>query len=133
MASGRKKTSKRTVALARRPIVQAPLAQLPSEAGERRALGSCRALEALFPAPPPRVELPSGYSKVLSELKRRIEQTRLTAVIAANTAMIHARQEHEGWGSKGDRQALLRPAPSVPRHERPVSSKPEVHARVRFG
>ncbi|MCW5807498.1 MAG: DUF1016 domain-containing protein, partial [Deltaproteobacteria bacterium] len=54
--------------------------------------------------------MPSGYAKVLGELKHRIEQTRLATVITANTAMtrlywyvgrvIHARQEQEGWGAK---------------------------------
>jgi len=110
MATKRKKPSKSTRALARRPIVHAPLAQLPKGAGDRRALGRSPTVEALFPAPPPKVELPSGYANVLGELKQRIEQTRLATVITANTAMtrlywqigrvIHARQEQEGWGAK---------------------------------
>ena len=87
MATKRKKPSKSTRALARRPIVQAPLAQLPKGAGDRRALGRSPTVEALFPAPPPKVELPSGYANVLGELKQRIEQTRLATVITANTAM----------------------------------------------
>ena len=105
-----KKPSKPTRALARRPIVQAPLAQLPMGAGDRRALGRSRTVDALFPTLPPTVELPSGYAKVLGELKQRIEQTRLATVIAANTGMIRlywqvgrvilARQEREGWGAK---------------------------------
>ena len=74
MATKRKKPSKSTRALARRPIVQAPLAQLPKTAGDRRALGRSSTVEALFPAPPPKVELPSGYGKVLGDLKQRIEQ-----------------------------------------------------------
>jgi predicted nuclease of restriction endonuclease-like (RecB) superfamily len=67
-------------------------------------------VEALFPTPPPTVELPSGYAKVLGELKQRIEQTRLATVIAANTGMIRlywhvgrvilSRQEREGWGAE---------------------------------
>jgi len=112
MATGRKKPSKPTRALARarRPIVQAPLAQLPKGTGDRRALGRSLVVEALFPVPPPKVELPTGYAKVLGELKQRIEQTRLETVIAANTAMarlywhlghvILARQEQEGWGAR---------------------------------
>ena len=110
MATKPKKPSKSTRALAQRPIVQAPLAQLPKGAGDRRALGRSRTVEALFPAPPPTVELPSGYAKVLGELKQRIRQTRLATVITANTAMtrlywhvgriILARQEQEGWGAK---------------------------------
>lgn len=105
-----KKPSKPTRALARRPIVQAPLAQLPKGAGNRRALGRARSEETLFPSPPPAVELPSGYAKVLGELKQRIEQTRLATVLTANNAMtrlywhlgrtILARQEREGWGAK---------------------------------
>ena len=110
MATSRKKPSKSTRALARRPIVQAPLAQLPKGDGDRRALGRSRTVDALFPSPPPTVELPSEYAKVLGELKQRIEQTRLATVIAANTAMLRlywhvgrvilARQEREGWGAK---------------------------------
>ena len=104
------KPSKPTRALARRPIVQAPLAQLPKGAGDRRALGRARSEKTLFPAPPPTVELPSSYAKVLGELKQRIEQTRLATVLTANTAMvrlywhigdvIRVRQEHAGWGAK---------------------------------
>jgi len=90
--------------------LQAPLAKLTKGAGDRRALGRSRKVAALFPVPPPISELPSGYAKVLRELKQRIEQTRLATVITANTAMtrlywqvgsvILARQEHEGWGTK---------------------------------
>lgn len=110
MATRRKKPINSTHALERRPIAQAPLAQLQKEAGERRALGRSRTVHALFPAPPPKLELPAGYGKVLDELKQRIEQTRLATVITANTAMvrlywrigdvIRARQEHAGWGAK---------------------------------
>jgi predicted nuclease of restriction endonuclease-like (RecB) superfamily len=110
VATKRKKATKSTLALARRPIVQAPLAQSPKETGERRALGRSHKVDALFPAPPPKVELPQGYAKVLGELKKRIEQTRLATVIAANTEMVRlywqvgrvilARQEEEGWGAK---------------------------------
>lgn len=71
-----KKPSKPTRAPARRPIVQAPLAQLPKGACDRRAIGRPRSEETLFPSHPPAVELPLGYAKVLGELKRRIEQTR---------------------------------------------------------
>jgi len=109
MATNRMKPSKSTRALARRPIVQAPLAQLPKGSGDRRALGRSRTVEALFPTPPPEVELPSGYTKVLGELKQRIEQTRLSTVIAANTSMVRlywhlgriilAKQKQEGWGA----------------------------------
>lgn len=109
MATSRKNTSK-SRALARRPIVQAPLAQLPADGGDRRALGRSRKVEALFPVPPPKSGLPSGYAKVLGELKQRIEQTRLATVITANTAMVQlywqlgrvilAKQEREGWGAK---------------------------------
>lgn len=110
MATKGKKPSKPTRALARRSIVQAPLAQLPKGAGDRRALGRSRTVGALFPRPLPTVELPSEYAKVLGELKQRIEQTRLATVIAANTGILRlywhvgrvilARQEREGWGAK---------------------------------
>jgi len=65
---------------------------------------------ALFPVPPPKSELPTGYAKVLRELKSRIQQTRLRTVLAANAAMIRlywelgrtilGRQSREGWGTK---------------------------------
>jgi predicted nuclease of restriction endonuclease-like (RecB) superfamily len=110
MAAKRTTAEKPTRALARRPIVQAPLAQLPKGAGDRRALGRARSEKTLFPAPPPTVELPSSYAKVLGELKQRIEQTRLATVLTANTAMVRlywhtgdvicVRQEHAGWGAK---------------------------------
>ena len=109
MATKRKKPSTTTRALVRRPILQAPLAELPKRAGERRALGRSRKVEALFPAPPPKADLPTGYAKVLRELKQRIEQTRLATVLAANKAMVRlywnvgrtilAKQERDGWGA----------------------------------
>ncbi len=110
MATKGKKPSKPTRALVKRPIVQAPLAQLATEAGDRRALGRSSKVDALFPTPPPTVELPSGYAAVLGELKQRIEHARLATVIAANTGIIRlywnvgrvilARQVREGWGAK---------------------------------
>lgn len=50
--------------------------------------GHSRKVDALFPAPPPKRELPQGYAKVVGELKKHIEQTRLATVIAANTEMV---------------------------------------------
>src|SRR5690349_4377754 len=77
---------------------------------ERKSLGRARSDRTLFPVPPPVAELPAGYAQTLRELKQRIERTRLTAVIAANTAMtrlywhvgnvIRARQERAGWGAR---------------------------------
>ena len=130
-----KKPSKPTRSLARRPIVQAPLAQLPKVAGNRRALGRARSEETLFPSPPPTVELPSSYAKVLGELKQRIEQTRLATVLTAMTRLSHnpSQAGTRGMGSEGDRSAVLRSAASVSRHGRAVSTQPEVHARVRVG
>jgi hypothetical protein len=65
---------------------------------------------ALFPAPQPMSELPLGYAETLRQLKARIQQTRLRAVLAANAAMIQLywdlghtildRQASEGWGKK---------------------------------
>ena len=110
MAAKGKKPGKPTRALVKRPIVQAPLAQLSTAADDRRALGRSSKVDALFPTPPPTVELPSGYAAVLGELKQRIEEARLATVIAANTGMIRlywsvgrvilARQDREGWGAK---------------------------------
>ena len=76
----------------------------------RRSLGRARSDETLFPVAPPVAELPSGYATTLRDLKQRIEQTRLSTIITANTAMIrlywHIRdvirspQERAGWGAK---------------------------------
>ncbi len=54
--------------------------------------------------------LPRGYAETLRQLKARIQQTRLRAVLAANAAMIQLywdlghtildRQAREGWGTK---------------------------------
>src|SRR5260221_5722389 len=56
---------------------------------DRRALGRAREDgEALFPVPPSKSELPTGYAEALRKLKQVIQQTRLRTVIAANTAML---------------------------------------------
>ena len=44
--------------------------------------------EALFPAAPPKSELPSGYGEALIELKQRIIETRFKTVLSANVAMV---------------------------------------------
>jgi len=78
---------------------------------ERLALGRAREDgDALFPVPPTKEGLPESYSLTLSELRQRIEDARLRAVIDANATMtqlywnigriILARQEAEGWGAK---------------------------------
>jgi predicted nuclease of restriction endonuclease-like (RecB) superfamily len=84
----------------------------PQPAAEaRRALGRARpGGRALFPASPPKSELPGGYGEALSELKARIQQARLRTVLAANAAVLQlywdmgrtilARQAREGWGAK---------------------------------
>ena len=77
----------------------------------RRTLGRTRADgQALFPVAPPKAELPNGYGDALGELKARIQQARLRAVVVANAAMIQlyweigrtilTRQAAEGWGAK---------------------------------
>jgi len=80
-----------------------------SESLPGRTLGRRRS-EAAFPAPPPKAELPEDYGEALAEIKRRIQQVRIKAVLAANSAMILLywdigrlileRQEKEGWGAK---------------------------------
>jgi predicted nuclease of restriction endonuclease-like (RecB) superfamily len=60
--------------------------------------------------PPSAAELPADYMQLLDELKLRIRQERLRAVMAANAAMVLLywdigraildRQEKEGWGAK---------------------------------
>lgn len=74
----------------------------------RRVRGQARA-EAAFPFAPPRAGLPASYGKVLTQLKARIEQARLSTVMAANSALILLyweigrvileRQNKEGWGA----------------------------------
>jgi len=63
-----------------------------------------------FPVGSPRLDLPSDYTEVLGTIKARIQQERLSAVMAANSAMvllywdighiILERQQHSGWGAK---------------------------------
>jgi predicted nuclease of restriction endonuclease-like (RecB) superfamily len=75
----------------------------------RRSLGRSR-LEASFPSPSPKLELPADYASLLDKLKRRIAEERIRVVLAANAAMvllywdigraILERQEREGWGAK---------------------------------
>src|SRR3989454_830221 len=65
---------------------------------------------ASFPAAPSRSELPRGYAKTLTEIKKRIHQERLRVVLAANAAMVLLywdigrmildRQERAGWGAR---------------------------------
>ncbi len=81
------------------------------KADERLTLGRVRPEgEALFPVPPPRSEMPSGYGETLRELTELIRETRLRTVLSANAAMIQMywgigrtildRQAREGWGAK---------------------------------
>lgn len=75
----------------------------------RRTRGRDRE-EAAFPVAPPKAELPNGYLAALSDIKNRIQQTRLKTTLTANSAMILLywdigrlileRQEKEGWGAK---------------------------------
>ena len=54
--------------------------------------------------------MPSGYGRMLSEIKQQIQQARLRTVLAANASMVTAywemgrvilsRQHSEGWGAK---------------------------------
>lgn len=75
----------------------------------RRSLGRQRE-EATFPIAAPLSHLPRDYVAFFHEIKQRIQQERLKAVLAANAAMvllywdigrsILERQEHEGWGAQ---------------------------------
>jgi predicted nuclease of restriction endonuclease-like (RecB) superfamily len=75
----------------------------------RRSRGRTRG-EVAFRVAPPKSEMPRDYAEVLDEIKQRIGQERVRAVMAANAAMvllywdigrmILARQEREGWGAK---------------------------------
>lgn len=78
-------------------------------AGERRTRGRQRGT-ASFPIASRRAESPDSYDVVLGEIKARIGQERLRAVLSANAAMIRMygdigrlildRQAREGWGAK---------------------------------
>ena len=96
------KRAKRTHALV--PIPKA----LPGP-DARRVLGRARGDQALFPAPPP-VALPPAYAITLREIRKRVSKARISAVLAANAAMVTlywdigqiilARQGEAGWGAK---------------------------------
>lgn len=72
--------------------------------------------EARFSAAPLLADLPGGYSATLTEIKQRVQQSRLRTVLAANAAMVVAyweigqvilsRQQSEGWGGQSHRPAL---------------------------
>jgi len=75
----------------------------------RRVRGRSRE-EAAFPVALPASEMPRGYPKMLSALKKRIGHERQRVAFAANTAMIvlywdigrmiRQHQDRKGWGSK---------------------------------
>jgi predicted nuclease of restriction endonuclease-like (RecB) superfamily len=98
--TGRKKTETKAVA-------PAPLHTADSL--DRKSRGRRRE-DASFPAPPSRLDLPSGYADLLGEIKRRIQMERLRTVMVANSVMvllywdigrlILERQERQGWGAK---------------------------------
>ena len=80
-----------------------------ADSSDRRTRGRKRE-DASFPVAPLTSELPVGYSAVLAEIKRRIQEERLRTVMAANSAMVMLywdigrlildRQQVEGWGAK---------------------------------
>lgn len=80
-----------------------------SAADDRISLGG-KQESASFPAPGPHIRLPTDYSNVLSEIKRRIQNERLRIVMAANSAMvllywdmgrmILERRDRESWGAR---------------------------------
>ncbi len=79
------------------------------DSSDRKSRGRRRD-DASFPVPPTRRGLPTGYTDLLGEIKRRIRTERLRTVMAANSAMVMLywdigglileRQEREGWGAK---------------------------------
>ena len=87
----------------------APFSAPVTDSSDRKSRGR-RHEDASFPAPPPRLELPSGYTDLLGEIKRLIQIGRLRTVMAANASMVMLyrdigsrileRQEREGWGAK---------------------------------
>lgn len=97
------KRTKRTHALV--PIPK----ELPGP-DARRVLGRARGDQALFPVPPPVAGLPPAYAITLREIRKRVSKARISAVLAANAAMVTlywdigqiilARQGEAGWGAK---------------------------------
>ena len=97
------KRAKRTHALV--PIPKA----LPGP-DARRVRGRARGDQALFPVPPPVAGLPPAYAITLREIRKRVSKARISAVLAANAAMVTlywdigqiilARQGEAGWGAK---------------------------------
>lgn len=109
--AARKASKKTPTAKAARSGAQRSLPHPSDRRHARRVLGRARADgEALFPVPPPKSELPTGYAEALQKLKKVIQQTRLRTVFAANTAMLRLywevgrtildRQARQGWGAK---------------------------------
>ena len=88
----------------------APIPKALPGADARRVLGRARGDQALFPVHPPVAGLPRAYATTLREIKKRVSNARISAVLAANAAMvllywdigqiILARQGEEGWGAK---------------------------------
>jgi predicted nuclease of restriction endonuclease-like (RecB) superfamily len=89
------------------------LARIPKavpDADARRVIGRSRGEKALFPVHPPVAGLPPTYAATLREIRKRVSKTRVSAVLAANAAMvllywdigqiILARQGEEGWGAR---------------------------------
>lgn len=86
-----------------------PRAGGPRKASMDRASRGRTRDGALFPARP-REALPADYARTLHAIKRRVEEGRIRAVVAANVALvqlywdigqeIRSRQAGEGWGSK---------------------------------
>ena len=101
MAAKKRGQSTRTVA--RRPIVQAPLAQLRAENAERPAPGRVPLDRQVAGAP-------SGYVEWITDLKVRIRAAQQRAALAVNTEMLQLywqigrdildRQAEAGWGTK---------------------------------
>lgn len=83
--------------------------KINSSASARLSRGKIRE-DAIFPVAPSQTVLPHDYRNVLSEIKKRISQTRLRTALAANSQMvllywdigrlILQRQQSEGWGAK---------------------------------
>jgi predicted nuclease of restriction endonuclease-like (RecB) superfamily len=79
-------------------------------ASKKTLVRGSKGVGAAFPVPPPRGGMPGDYAEALAEIKERIQQERLRAVLAASSAlvllywdigrMILDRQERAGWGAK---------------------------------
>ena len=81
----------------------------PPDKDRRKQLGRAKA-EVLMPVPAALAAMPADYGPLLSDIKQRVAQERVRAVLSANVTMILlywdigqailAKQQVQGWGAR---------------------------------